>query len=576
MSFPKIPTLKMDQWSPAKWYVLLVLVTLASMLPGFFSIPPVDRDETRFAQATRQMVASGDYIDIQFQDGKRYKKPIGIYWLQSFSVNAFNTLTGNSISENRQVPIWVYRIPSIAGVLGAVLATFLIARLFMTSFGAGLAGLFMALAILPGFEARIAKTDAFLLFLILLAQGILARAWLERKLPLGLLGHTLFWVSIGLGILVKGPIILLVTGFTLASLLLADWSIDLLKRLRPLSGVVIMLVMTVPWFVAIGIKSQGAFFWEAGFVDFLGKVASVKESHGGPPGIYTAIMPATFWPTSLFFLIALPAIIAHWRKPVVTFALAWVVPSWLVFELTPTKLPHYVLPLYPALALVTAHIFEAGFKVDALWQKIVSALIFVVPALLGIIVLGGLLYFEGIFSLSVMILALVAVAAGFYAWRSLITVNAINHTMTLLVICVVSTYLAVYQFGFPKLQTIWISNRMVTALDEMAPHQECPKPSIISVGYHEPSLAFLGPLDLRFEKPVDAVNKLEEAPCRLIFLTERREKPFLSLLAERGIALSAMKTIEGLALNGGDRVAVTLYRVSKPAVTGTDEVSKDE
>ena len=62
---------------------LLLLVALLSFLPGFFSIPPIDRDEARFAQATKQMVESGDYIDIRFQDEVRYKKPVGIYWLQS-------------------------------------------------------------------------------------------------------------------------------------------------------------------------------------------------------------------------------------------------------------------------------------------------------------------------------------------------------------------------------------------------------------------------------------------------------------------------------------------------------------
>ncbi len=52
-------------------------------LPGFFTIPPIDRDEVRFAQATKQMVESGDFVDIRFQDDVRYKKPVGIYWMQA-------------------------------------------------------------------------------------------------------------------------------------------------------------------------------------------------------------------------------------------------------------------------------------------------------------------------------------------------------------------------------------------------------------------------------------------------------------------------------------------------------------
>ena len=62
---------------------LLVVFSLIAFLPGFFQIPPVDRDEARFAQATKQMLESGQYVDIRFQDEVRYKKPVGIYWLQA-------------------------------------------------------------------------------------------------------------------------------------------------------------------------------------------------------------------------------------------------------------------------------------------------------------------------------------------------------------------------------------------------------------------------------------------------------------------------------------------------------------
>jgi len=66
---------------------VLAAISLASFLPGFFQIPPVDRDEARFAQATKQMIETGDYVDIRFQDEARYKKPVGIYWLQAAAVD---------------------------------------------------------------------------------------------------------------------------------------------------------------------------------------------------------------------------------------------------------------------------------------------------------------------------------------------------------------------------------------------------------------------------------------------------------------------------------------------------------
>src|SRR4051812_25940133 len=87
---------------------LLLLVALLSFLPGFFSIPPIDRDEARFAQATKQMVESGDYIDIRFQDEVRYKKPVGIYWLQAGGGRTARAQNGPNARPN----IRLYRNPS--------------------------------------------------------------------------------------------------------------------------------------------------------------------------------------------------------------------------------------------------------------------------------------------------------------------------------------------------------------------------------------------------------------------------------------------------------------------------------
>src|SRR5882724_3523577 len=98
----------------------LVVVCLFAFLPGFFTLPPVDRDEARFAQATKQMIESRDYVDIRFQDETRYKKPVGIYWLQAGVVTTARALG----LTQALTTIWVYRIPSLLGAIGAVLLTY--------------------------------------------------------------------------------------------------------------------------------------------------------------------------------------------------------------------------------------------------------------------------------------------------------------------------------------------------------------------------------------------------------------------------------------------------------------------
>src|SRR6201987_1455155 len=106
--------------SHARVAAFLLAMSLVCLLPGFFNIAPMDRDEGRFAQATKQMIESGDYVDIRFQDEVRYKKPVGIYWMQAAAVKPASSLA----LPGAQLRIWVYRIPSLIGALGAVLLTY--------------------------------------------------------------------------------------------------------------------------------------------------------------------------------------------------------------------------------------------------------------------------------------------------------------------------------------------------------------------------------------------------------------------------------------------------------------------
>src|SRR5215471_2917448 len=153
----------------------LLLCGLLLFLPGFFTIPPIDRDEARFAQATKQMVETGDYVDIRFQDDVRYKKPVGIYWLQAAAVHTASALG----LPRAQLRIWVYRLPSLLGAVGAVLMTYWAALGFVTRRAAMLAALMMCASVLLGVEARLAKTDAMLLFTVVAAMGAMGRVYLS-------------------------------------------------------------------------------------------------------------------------------------------------------------------------------------------------------------------------------------------------------------------------------------------------------------------------------------------------------------------------------------------------------------
>src|SRR3954464_2064768 len=203
--------------------VFLTLVALLFFLPGFFTIPAIDRDEARFAQATKQMVESADFVDIRFQDDVRYKKPVGIYWLQSAVLETASALG----LPRAQLRIWIYRIPSLIGAIGAVLLTYWTALAFVTRRGAALAGLMMASCVLLGAEARLAKTDAMLLLTVVAAMGAMARVYLswqrgEDPAHPSWSSPAIFWTALAGGILLKGPLILMFVGLAIVMLAILD------------------------------------------------------------------------------------------------------------------------------------------------------------------------------------------------------------------------------------------------------------------------------------------------------------------------------------------------------------------
>src|SRR6478736_777861 len=366
----------------------LLFCAMLLFLPGFFGIPPIDRDEARFAQATKQMVESGDFVDIRFQDDVRYKKPVGVYWLQAAAVETASKLG----MPRAQLRIWLYRVPSLIGAIGAVLLTYWAALAFVTRQGAALAALMMASCVLLGAEARLAKTDAMLLLTVTAAMGAMARvylSWQRGEDP----AHppwtppAIFWTALAGGILLKGPLILMFVGLTIAVLAFLDRSAAWLWRLRPVWGLMWLLVLVLPWFVAIFWRAGDAFFTNSLGGDMLSKLAA-QESPGAPPGLYLVLFWVTFWPGAPMAGMAAPAV---WRSRLETGAQylgAYLIPSWIVLELVLTKLPHYVLPLYPAIAILTVGALERRV-LSRSWLVRGAAWWFAVPALAAVIAIVG-------------------------------------------------------------------------------------------------------------------------------------------------------------------------------------------
>jgi 4-amino-4-deoxy-L-arabinose transferase-like glycosyltransferase len=542
--------------SHARAAAVLLIVALLCFLPGFFSIPPVDRDEARFAQATKQMVESGDYVDIRFQNEVRYKKPVGIYWLQAGAVKIASVL-GFPQSLNS---IWVYRIPSLMGAIGAVLLTYWAALTFLSRRAAVLAALMMASCLLLGIERLLAKTDAMLLMTVTAAMGAMGRAYLaEPNRPReGIAAWQMpavFWTALAAGVLLKGPLILMVVGLAAIALIAVDRSARWLSALKPAAGAVWFAFLVLPWFLAILGRAGDAFFAESVGEDMLSKIFSGQESHGAPPGTYFLLFWLTFWPGATLAALAAPAVWAARGKPVTKFLLAWLMPSWLVLELVMTKLPHYVLPLYPAVAILIAGVIDARMlsrKPFLVWG---TSGWFIVPLVVGTAGIVALAVIGRQFGFLVWPLVGGAVLLGFLAWRFYETDGA-EHSLLRGVAAAILTSAAIFGLIIPSLGQLFPSVTLARILRESG----CTAPAAAAVGYQEPSLVFLAGTATRLTDTAGAVEFLRDDACHFAFVDARQERSFAQRAEAIGLHYTAGPRIEAINLSTGQPITIAVFR----------------
>jgi len=227
-------------------------------------------------------------------------------------------------------------------------------------------------------------------------------------------------LGLGFGFLIKGPIILIPFIGALIWISIAERSLSLPKAISPLKGLLLFALIAAPWYIAIALKTDGAFFAESLGKDLLGKVGQVSEKHGGPFGYYLMTMWLTFWPWAPLALLAVPIAWNRRTSPEMRLLAGWIIPCWAVFALSSTKLPHYVLPALPALAaLIGLGISEVSTK----YVRILSAFLFVIGSVAaGVFAFGPLPVFQdelplvliasGLITLTLVILATTALGLG--------------------------------------------------------------------------------------------------------------------------------------------------------------------
>lgn len=537
--------------------LLILVCALAFFLPGFFAIPPLDREESTIAQTTKQMIENDDYVDLRFQHKDQQTESVATHWVQALAVRAV-AATG---LPRTPVRIFPYRLPSLIGALGAVLATYWAALAFTGRRGAVLASLTLCATILLGFETRLARPDALMLLCVTTALAALARIYLDWQRgddPAHPHWHTagIFWAALIAGLVLDGPLLLVYILLPVATLIVADRSAGWLPRLQPLWGVVSVALAMVLWGVSIHFQGGDiALMFGTLGNDVVGKLANWSPVAGGWPGTHFLLFWVLFWPGAVLAGLAAPAIWRARTQPGAQFLLAWLVPTWIVAELLLPKWPHMMLPLYPAAAILVAGAVERRALADLPWLARGTAWWFGIPAVVSVAAVIASIALTRQPAFAAWPFAAGAMVLGLFAWwlydihrgeRSLL--NAIG----------ASLLMSVTVFGVlaPALTPLFPS----VELSRIVRNLPCDKPVAAAAGYQEPSLVFMAGTSTVLTDAPGAADFLQQGPCRVAIVDARLERAFALRAESIGLLYSVVSRIDAYNYSLGRKITVAVFR----------------
>ncbi|MEZ6233543.1 MAG: glycosyltransferase family 39 protein [Phycisphaerales bacterium] len=602
----------------------LLLLGLAVYVPGFFALPTIDRDEARFAQASRQMFESvalpqeqrteahaGGLVVPMVQDRPRLNKPPLIYWLQSASAAA---MTGGDPSRDA---IWMYRIPSLMAALATVLMTWRLGLSMFDPRAAFLAGVMLALCPLFVWEARQARADHVLVACTTAAMWALWLMWRgahKRATPRHAIGSAngpadgtaahepsrpaaprsvarprvsvpvavTLWLAVALGILTKGPITPMVAALAalLLSALTRNWS--WLRAARPILGLAIVVAAIAPWLAMLADRFGLANYLALAYDETIGRAGGAMEGHAGPPGYHLILLIVMFWPGSMLTGVGVCRAWARtirgvrpwkWRakagarsRRAELFCLCWVLPSWIVFEVTATKLPHYVMPLFPPLALLTARTLLAASTGRApVAFSVASRLIIYawlgVTVALGVGVLAAcLLLFDdswgGVFNIALPVAILALITSAVLAFRTIQSVVRRKPAQSMRRAIAMAVVLWIVALGLviPHTPSLWATRAVAGVLDRLDPAHARPLAST----YPEDSVVFATRGRVHLMPSLDSLDEFLAAHPDALAIVRQRE-------LESRPDLRPIAYIRGFNIGGFQRERLAI--VEGPATT---------
>jgi 4-amino-4-deoxy-L-arabinose transferase-like glycosyltransferase len=330
-----------------------------------------------------------------------------------------------------------------------------------------------------------------------------------------------------------------------------------LWRLKPLPGLVWMIVLVSPWFLAITFRTGWGFFSESVGGDLMSKVGSGQEAHGMPPGYYLLLFWVTFFPGSILAGLAAPAIWRGRGEPGAKFLLAWAVPSWIVMEIVATKLPHYVLPLYPALAILIAGVVDHHSLSQRRWLVHGTLWWLLLAGILALLIIVAPIAIEQQMSLLAWPFAAVAVIFALRAWW-LYDEDGAERSLLRAALATILLSMAAFGALFPRLPELFPAAQVARYLRSL----DC-APQVAAAGYHEPSLVFFAGTNTHLTDGNGAADFLRAGGCRVAVVESGQERAFALRADAIGLRYSRARRIDGFNISVGRRIALAVFRAER-------------
>ena len=365
-------------------YVLLLLIGGICFLPNLGQHGLWDIDEAHNAECAREMWEAGNFIVPTFNYSLRTDKPAMLYWWIGLSYSLFG------VSE------WSARLPSVFAGLCSIILCYEIARRLLGNVTGLLAGGILASSFMFSVSSHAVTPDAILICTVQLTFLTWIIAY-DRKQPLWLL---LTGLAAGFAVLTKGPVGMVLPGAVIIFFLIwqRDW--NFLWTKRTVQAVFCCLLVALPWYIYAGIETRWDFVKGFLFTHNFSRFQTPMEGHQGPFFYHVLVILVAFAPWSIFLGATVwnslrNSAISPTGKPwAFRFLWCWIGVWFIVFSLAATKLPNYVLPAYPPLAMLTAALLvrwwkwsEAGLRTPGImplwfWRMSLSAFIFIGVVLL--------------------------------------------------------------------------------------------------------------------------------------------------------------------------------------------------